>query len=132
MKVLVDSYTDTILSIAYDIDEITLQEANSEDEEPKKIYQLKDENEQPIGIPFAGQCYIYDTGNNEVINKELREAELPGKYLIEDGNIVVQENCIMNELKKVKRDATYIINTLELNQVELMYELSLLQLGLNI
>lgn len=132
MKVLVDAYTNTILNIAYDIEETPLDDNDPEEQEAKKIYQLKDENEQPIGIPFAGQCYIYDTGDNEVINKELREAELPGKYLIEDGNIVVQENCIMNELKKVKRDASYIINTLELNQVELMYELSLIQLGLNI
>ena len=128
MKILVNKIDDSIVDLAYDIDITHNEDENSDGE---TIFQLKDEYGQIIpNKSYGGEYYIFDTGDDEVINKELMEAELPGLYCIEDGCIILKGAYSLNEIRKVKRDVSYIANTLELNQLEILYELSLLQLGL--
>lgn len=129
MKLLVGKDSDLIMAIAYDID---ILQTNYPENSNERVYLLKDEKGLVYDDPIQGEFYIYDTGNDPVIDKELKEADLPGRYCIENGEICMKDAYSLNEIRQVKRDVAYIINTLELNQIELMYELSLLQLGLSV
>lgn len=126
MKILVDKNTDTIVGLSYDIEE----QVPKDNENDLHIFILKDKQKNTIKR-FKGEYYIFDTGDDSVIEKELMEADLSdGLYCIQDGDIVLKNAYSLNEIRKVKREVEYIKNTLEINQLELLYELSLLQLGL--
>ena len=127
MKILAGADDGYILAIGEDVELIGTDDSTEED-----IYRFKDKNGKFYGDAHQGKFIIFDTGDDEVLNKELMEAELPGNYCIEDGRIIIKQAASLNMIREVKRDVSYIINTLELNQLEILYELSLLQLGLTI
>lgn len=123
MKLLVHEGTDEILFLADDIEEL----GPANDANNNNIYELKYNDKDSIF--HHGKCYIYDTGDDPIINQELLEADIPGNYCIEDGNIVMKAAYSLSEIKKVKRDTAKLINMLEVGQLNLLYEMSLLQLG---
>ena len=127
MKLLVHQGTDEILFLADDIEDLgRIENDQNDDSMYKLIYHEKNTPEEY----YKGKCYIYDTGDDPIINKELMEANLPGEYCIQDGNIILKPGYAMTEIKSVKRNTERLISILEVNQLELLYELSLLQLGI--
>lgn len=125
MKLLVHKGTDEILMLADEIEEI----GPANDQDNNMLYELK-WNDQNNSTFYKGKCYIYDTGDDPIVNEELSLADLPGNYCIEDGCIVMKSNYSLTEIKNVKRDTTRLISMLEVSILDLLYELSLLQLGI--
>ena len=129
MKLLVDKSNDLIVALAYDINKTSASKYNPDRD--YAYYSCKDKDGNMIpNKAFEGAYYIYDTGNDKVIEKELLNANIPGDYAIEDGRIVTKGSYSLDEIRKVKREVSYIKNTLEINQLDLLYEISLMQLGL--
>ena len=125
MKLLVQKEDDnTIEAMAYDIEEIIDPESH------EYIYILKDEKGIPIGNPYTGNYYIFDIGNDEVLIDELKHVVDIHWYCVEDGCIKLKGSTSLNEIREVKRMVNYIKNTIELNELELLYQISLLILGL--
>ncbi len=130
MKILVDNSTDLVVALAFEIDKSPSSKSNSDKD--YAYYSCKDKHGNMIpNKGFEGSYRIYDTGNDKVIEKELLNATIPGDYYIEDGKLVTKGSYSLNEIRKVKREVSYIKNTLEINQLDLLYEISRMQLGLS-
>ena len=123
MKVLVNKITNEIMFISNDIE---LREVDGTND---MCYCLKNEAGEEFDH-IVGDYYIFDTGENEELAEELANLENPGLYCIVDGVVKSKNDYILCEINRAKRETTELIKDLELNQIELLYEMSLLQLGL--
>lgn len=124
MKLLVAHDHDIINALAYDIEDIEDPDTH------EHMWQLIDEQGIPYGDPYDYDNYYVYVVDDPYIIDELKNVPEITKYCIQGGRIVYLEDYSLDEIKRLKREVEKMRDNLEVTQVEMLYDISLLILGL--
>ncbi len=120
MKVLVEKYTRRIFTYADDIDVEPIELSD------ESKYILKTSSGETFNT-IIGEYLIFDTGDNKELEDEIKHLPNIHEYCIVNGKLE-KANPTIDDAIKTNIDLMNYVRALEINQVEILYELSLLEL----
>ena len=120
MKVLVEKYTKRIFTYAFDIDTESIELSDD------TKYLLKSQSGEVYNT-VIGQYLIFDTGDNKELEDEIIHLPNIYDYCIINGKLE-KVNPTIDDILKTNIALMDYVRALEINQVEILYELSIIEL----